>query len=278
MVFQLGQANLFYAIRLQRFVSVVATGVAPTTGWVHSWRRGVIPNNQIWFSQTPPIGPVLQVLTPFASCTAMELDAAHQQIEIFHSSANPEVVSIINFEDADPLLAALVQKHLPPRLYLPGQASPQDSPEPVLIYATDEPFVTYSADATQSLAFSTVTKAETLFSPKAQYYERVLGTWESPEICKCDFRWPDLVCTNPHYTATLKIRVASEQDIAAAISDCLRDAAIVSAVAGIVATVLTGGAGFAAAKAAFMPLFTACLSEKLSNIVSIDVTLDRDCR
>ncbi|MBB5730597.1 hypothetical protein [Sphingomonas prati] len=278
MTHQLGLANSFYAIRFQKFVGVIASGQAPTSGWVHSWRRGILPNNQIWFSQTPPLGPVLQMITPFVSCAIMEVDASFQEIELFHANGNPELVHISSFQNADPILAALMQRQLPPRLYLPKNSELQDSPETVLLYKTDESFVIYSANTDTAQPFSKSTAIAAKFSPSGLYYERVLGTWESPEICKCDFRWPDLVCTNPHYTATLKVRVGSEQDIAAAISDCLRESAIGAAVAGIVATVLTGGAGFSAAKAAFMPLFTACLSSKLNDVLAVDVTLDRDCR
>lgn len=278
MVRQIGQANSFHAIRLQRFVGIVAVGKAPTSGWIHSWRPGVIPNNQVWFLQTPPIGPVLQVITPFVSHAIMEIDFSYAHVEVFHASGNPESIDIVDFDQADPILAAFIQKQLPPRVYLPEQAELENTLYPVIVYKTNEPFITFSGRIAKGRGFTALALEKAIFAPTAQYYERVLGTWESPEICKCDFKWPDIVCTNPHYTATLKIRIGSDQDVAGAVSDCLRDAAIGAAVAGVVATVLTGGAGFAAAKAVFMPLFTGCLSGKLKDILSVDLTLDRDCR
>lgn len=67
----------------------------------------------------------------------------------------------------------------------------------------------------------------------------------------------------------LEVRTASNQDIGRAIEECLHEATVAAALAAIIATLITGGAAFEAAKATFLTVVTQCLQKKLKDIVSI---------
>lgn len=73
----------------------------------------------------------------------------------------------------------------------------------------------------------------------------------------------------------VEVTVATPQDVVKALEECLKEAVITAAIAAIVTAVLSGGSGVAAAKAAFVASLTHCLSNKLSDIVS--VSLPQSC-
>jgi hypothetical protein len=69
----------------------------------------------------------------------------------------------------------------------------------------------------------------------------------------------------------VEVRTATPQDLITAIEECLQEAAVASAIAGIIAAVITGGAALEAAKATFVSVFTICIERKLSGVVSIQL-------
>lgn len=84
--------------------------------------------------------------------------------------------------------------------------------------------------------------------------------------CGWAVRWRYMDCE-----LFLEVRVATAQDVVSAVEDCLKEAAITSAIAAIVTAIMSGGAALPAAKAAFIASLTNCLSKKLSDIISISV-------
>ena len=257
----LGTAN-FAAYRVwEHFVAVVASGTSPTTGWTHELNQGFVPNNEVWFLSYPPQEYSLQIVTPFEVVKLLSLSKAEEVVRVFHANGNPEEVAIVDAATANRSTQARIEAALPPIAILPSECPLEGDGLPVRLFK--------GAD-TPSPQFS--------FSKATLYYERRLGSFESPEICKCDIKGFEITCTNKHYDAVLKIRVGSAQDVGSAVEECLRDAAIAAAVAAIIAVIATGGAALAAAKSTFLSLFTACLANKLSNVISVDVDVSYECR
>lgn len=84
--------------------------------------------------------------------------------------------------------------------------------------------------------------------------------------CGWAVRWRYMDCE-----LFVEVRVATPQDIVAALEDCLKEATITAAIAAVVTAIMTGGSGTAAAEAAFVAALTNCLKGKLTDIISISV-------
>lgn len=72
------------------------------------------------------------------------------------------------------------------------------------------------------------------------------------------------------------VTVADVSDIQGIVENCLREAAVIAAISGILAAVTTGGAALEAAKVAFITVFKACLIRRISEGELIDVRLEQE--
>ncbi|WP_321958225.1 hypothetical protein [Paraburkholderia bannensis] len=84
--------------------------------------------------------------------------------------------------------------------------------------------------------------------------------------CGWAVRWRYMDCE-----LFVEVKVAKPQDIVTALEDCLKEAALTAAVAGIVTAIMTGGSGVGAAEEAFVVDLKICLAKKLSDIVGVRV-------
>lgn len=70
-----------------------------------------------------------------------------------------------------------------------------------------------------------------------------------------------------------RVTVATPQDVAAALEDCMREAAVVAALSAVLMAITAGPAAVEVARATFAPVLLACLGRKLKEIVGVDVYL-----
>jgi len=99
-------------------------------------------------------------------------------------------------------------------------------------------------------------------------YKLHLGSFDLPFGCAT---W-----TNPtrakHFDIYLEVDVAGTQNVHDAVADCLKQSAIVTALA-----LLLTPLGWAEGPAVFARLMQACLTSKLKNILNVSVTSDSHC-
>lgn len=114
----------------------------------------------------------------------------------------------------------------------------------------------------------------------APIWEKQLAVWKDPftlpnsrmECVKWAKPWPGAkICVGHKYQwqwmyghLWLTITLAEPADIAQAINESLRDAAVAACIAGILGAVSTGGAAFEAARDAFVAVFEVSLAKRIT--------------
>ncbi|MGW8467098.1 hypothetical protein [Pseudomonas sp. CLCA07] len=234
-------------------VTVFAVGEQPTTGWKNTFSKSpiaVYPPN-FYFTEEPPSGMALQVVTPFCVSTDFFYDAVSSPsaLKITDASGDHSVSIRKILSNAE---RYFLERSITARFYLAHDKSIPNKGVPL------------------------------------DFYERTLGSYddwlsehcstECSKIEEVDHTGVKLcteyrtVCQHIRNYAVLIVQVVTLQDIESAVNTALERAAVASAIAALCAAFASGGAAAAeSAKTTFVAVLLSELSQSLNNILRVDV-------
>jgi hypothetical protein len=234
-------------------VTVFAVGEQPTTGWKNAFSKSpiaVYPPN-FYFTEEPPAGMALQVITPFCVSTDFFYDsgASPSTLKITDASGDHSVSIRKTLSNAE---RYFLERSITARFYLARNKSIPDKGVPL------------------------------------DFYERTLGAYddwlsehcstECTKIEEVDHTGIKLcteyrtVCQHIRNYAVLVVQVAALQDIESAVTGALERATAASAIAAFGAAFASGGAAAAeSAKTTFVAVLLSELSQSLNDILRVDV-------
>lgn len=230
-------------------VWLVGTGVNNSTGWKNDFIPNLDPNRSTdWiFVQYEPTGMVVWVMQPFVV----------KQLII--EEPVPKSVSVRYRDETGNAVDKLVHVR---QSMTPSDHALVKSFFPVELYAGDDPRVSFGQEA----------------SRKSIIYRRALGSLDNPFDCCGCCRNMLPYCDGSRTTWYLEVTTPDERDIARAVEDCLKMAAIAAALAALVAAIGTGGVALGAAIEAFLAVLKPCLAAKLGEAVTVKVDSQYACR
>lgn len=252
-------------------VYLVGYGVNPTSGWLNTFEV-VHDSESDWnFMQEPPSGIVSQVMTPFIVLQNVIFEDVPEnlKVRIADSGGAPEVISVPIRSILTPSDQCLIREVNPVQTYFADDPRVnQEESEKAAIDAMNR-------DLARMSYLSTQVSITDMSALKRVVFTRTLASFDQPIDC-CDFsRWPP--CRGNRTSVVLTITVEEEQEIRKGVEECLRESALVAALAAIAAAVATGGVVLNAAITAFLLVFKPCMLKKLTNVIDIDIKPSTRC-
>lgn len=249
------------AFQQDEYVWLVGTGVNNSTGWKNDFIPNLDPNRSSdWiFVQYEPTGVVIWVMQPFVVKQLIVEEPVPKAVSVRYRDSSGNVVDklVQVRQSMTPSDHALVKYYLP-----------------IELYAGDDPRVSSAQEESQKSS----ARSLYAFAPKSAVYRRALGSLDNPFDCCGCCRNMLPYCDGSRRTWYLEVTTPDERDIARAVEECLKMAAIAAALAALAAAIGTGGVALGAAIEAFVAVLKPCLVSKLGEAVTVKVDSQYACR
>jgi hypothetical protein len=230
----IGSLDTVNALSFAGFLVLTGMGTNLTTGWKNWFAPGEQPNS-FDFLQERPQGPAGQVVIPFKVVNVFVWDGT-RTVKIREMIAGKETVIDIPVREA----SVVEQQSL--MTLMPSQ---------------------WMLEHGSKRAGTADGKVDHRLT-----YAKYLGGIDVPFGCAT---WPHPL-RSKHYDFTLEVEVGSVQDVEKAVLDCLKQAAVLPALAALLTPI-----GWAGALGLFERLMQNCLASKLKDLVRVSVNVSNHC-